>query len=85
MQRRLPLDAPGTLHHIMVRGIEERQIFETDRDREDIMDQLRDVSIWFGVRVKGTGWGDKRYYGKKNIMETGLPRTKDNKNIDEIK
>ena len=38
----------GTLHHIMVRGIERRRIFETDRDREDIKDQLGNASIRYG-------------------------------------
>ena len=37
------MDAPGTLHHIMVRGIERRRIFESDRDREDFLDRLGKV------------------------------------------
>ena len=40
MPRGPRLDAPGTLHHVMVRGIERRRIFETDRDREDFLDRL---------------------------------------------
>ena len=40
MPRGPRLDAPGTLHHIMVRGIERRRIFESDRDREDFLDRL---------------------------------------------
>ena len=59
MPRGPRLDAPGTLHHIMVQGIEKRQIFETDRDREDIMDRLGDASIRSGVCVNGTGLGDR--------------------------
>jgi len=40
MPRGPRLDAPGTLHHIMVRGIERRRIFESYRDREDFLDRL---------------------------------------------
>ncbi len=34
------LDAPGVLHHIMIRGIERRKIFINDRDRGDFLDSL---------------------------------------------
>jgi len=34
------LDAPGVLHHIMIRGIERRKIFMDDKDRENILDRL---------------------------------------------
>jgi len=37
------LDAPGTLHHVMVRGIEKRLIFKNDRDREDFIDRLGQI------------------------------------------
>jgi len=40
MPRGPRLDAPATLHHVMVRGIERRRIFESDRDREDFLDRL---------------------------------------------
>lgn len=40
MPRGPRLDAPGALHHVMVRGIERRRIFESERDREDFLDRL---------------------------------------------
>jgi putative transposase len=40
MPRQARLDAPGVLHHIMIRGIERRKIFINDRDREDFLDRL---------------------------------------------
>ena len=40
MPRLARLDAPGVLHHIMIRGIERRKIFRTDKDREDFIDRL---------------------------------------------
>ena len=40
MPRQARLDAPGTLHHVMVRGIEGTDIFRTDKDREDLLDRF---------------------------------------------
>ena len=34
MSRTARLDTPGLLHHIMIRGIERRKIFNDDKDRE---------------------------------------------------
>jgi len=40
MPRQARLDAPGTLHHVMVRGIERTTIFRDDRDRADFVARL---------------------------------------------
>jgi len=40
MPRQARLDAPGALHHVMVRGIERRSIFRTDIDRADFVARL---------------------------------------------
>ncbi len=40
MPRQARLDAPGVLHHIMIRGIERRKIFRNDRDREDFLERI---------------------------------------------
>ncbi|MBI4537624.1 MAG: transposase [candidate division NC10 bacterium] len=40
MPRGRRLDAPGVLHHIMIRGIERRTIFRDDTDREDFLARL---------------------------------------------
>ena len=40
MPRLARLDAPGVLHHIMIRGIERRKIFRDNKDREDFLDPL---------------------------------------------
>lgn len=40
MPRQARLDFPGTLHHVMIRGIERRNIFRTNRDRKDFIDRL---------------------------------------------
>jgi putative transposase len=40
MPRLARLDAPGVLHHIMIRGIERRKIFRNDGDRKDFLNRL---------------------------------------------
>ena len=40
MSRQPRLDAPGALHHVMVRGIEGMDIFRTDQDLTDFLARL---------------------------------------------
>ena len=40
MPRQARLDAPGTLHHVMIRGIEGREIFDDDQDREEFLSRI---------------------------------------------
>jgi len=40
MPRQARLDAPGVLHHVMVRGIERRAIFRDDADRAEFVARL---------------------------------------------
>lgn len=40
MPRLVCLDAPGILHHIMIRGIERRKIFRDAKDRENFLERL---------------------------------------------
>lgn len=42
------LDAPGTLHHVMIRGIEKGPIAKDDKDRADFVSRL-------GSNAKKTG------------------------------
>ena len=51
MPRQARLDSPGTLHHVMVRGIEGIPIFRGNPDRQSFIQRLRDVSIETGTRV----------------------------------
>jgi len=49
MPRTARLDAPGVLHHIMIRGIERRKIFMDDNDRDDFLSRLEKL-----IPVTGT-------------------------------
>jgi putative transposase len=40
MPRLARLDAPGVVHHVMIRGIERRKIFLGHKDREDFLERL---------------------------------------------
>ncbi len=40
MVRQARLDAPGTLHHVMIRGIERSPIFKDDQDRQDFISRM---------------------------------------------
>ena len=40
MPRKARIDAPGALHHIIVRGIERRKIFYDDEDRDNFLERL---------------------------------------------
>ena len=43
MPRLARLEAPGVLHHIMIRGIEGREIFLNNKDRKDFLDRLSNL------------------------------------------
>ena len=40
MLRIARLDTPDLLHHVMIRGIERRKIFNDDKDRENFIERL---------------------------------------------
>jgi len=54
MPRKARIDAPDTLHHIIVRSIERRKLFKEDTDRINFLDWLskvlsetgRNIYIW---------------------------------------
>ena len=51
MPRQPRLDAPGVLHHVMVRGIERRAIFRDDTDRADFLGRLAALVSATGLSV----------------------------------
>ena len=40
MPRKAGLDAPGTLHNVIIRGIERRPIVDDEKDRENFVSRL---------------------------------------------
>ena len=51
MPRQPRLDAPETLHHVMVRGLERRVIFRDDVDRTDFVARLAALAEEGALRV----------------------------------
>ncbi|MFH1984600.1 MAG: transposase [Pseudomonadota bacterium] len=51
MPRKARLDAPGTLHHVIIRGIEKRDIVKGDKDRGDFVGRLGELSVKTGNAV----------------------------------
>ncbi len=45
MPRQARLDVPGTLHHIIVRGIERRKIVDDDKDRKNFVDRMGKLAL----------------------------------------
>ena len=44
MPRQARLDVPGTLHHVIVRGIERKSIVNDDKDRYDFVSRMGGLS-----------------------------------------
>ena len=44
MPRKARLDAPGTLHHVMMRGTEGKSIFREDKDHQNFLSRLAQIS-----------------------------------------
>jgi putative transposase len=55
LPRQARLDAAGTLHHVIVRGIEKRQIVDDDKDRADFVNRLGEIASVTGTIIYA--WG----------------------------
>jgi len=51
MPRQARLDAPGTLHHVMIRGTEGAAIFREEKDRQNFLSRLAQISQDTGARI----------------------------------
>ena len=54
MPRRARLDAPGTLHHVMVRGIDRRRIVNDVADRKNFVKRMGELAA--GTKTTIYGW-----------------------------
>jgi len=51
MPRQARLDTPGTLHHVIVRGIEKRRIVDDQKDRENFIYRLGELASDTGTSI----------------------------------
>jgi len=49
MPRGTRLDSPGTLHHVIIRGIEKKEIVPDDEDRESFVSRMGMVTMKTGT------------------------------------
>ena len=68
MPRRARLDAPGTLHHVMIRGIEGKGIFRDTQDPKDVVTRLGDLSKQTGTRGKMVDGVGPRYVHEYTVL-----------------
>jgi hypothetical protein len=62
MPRAARLDSPGTLHHVIIRGIEKRQIVDDYKDREIFIEKLGRLSILIPTLSEWESQNDEEAY-----------------------
>ena len=67
------LDAPGTLHHVMLRGIERGNIVYEDEDREDFLARMGDHAQATGTGVYAWALMDNHAHILLRSGTEGLP------------
>ena len=45
------LDVPGTLHHVIIRGIERRQIMDDQKDRSGFVVRMGELALKTGTTI----------------------------------
>ena len=55
MPRKARIDAPGALHHIVIRGIERKPIFKDSQDYQNFIERLSDILSEFSAPGKRKG------------------------------
>jgi hypothetical protein len=51
MPRQARLDAPGTLHHVIIRGIEQKEIVKDDHDRQNFVYRMGTIALETGTLI----------------------------------
>jgi len=74
MPRQARLDAPGTLHHVMIRGIERANIFRDNKDREQFLSRVGEIGTATGTRIVAWALMDNHVHLLLFSGSSGLPR-----------
>ncbi len=74
MARQARLDAPGTLHHVMIRGIEKANIFRDDKDREHFLSRVGEIAKATGTRILAWVLMDNHVHLLLFSGSSGLPK-----------
>ncbi len=74
MPRQARLDAPGTLHHVMMRGIDRADIFLDDKDREHFLSRVAEIVAATETRILAWALMDNHVHMLLFSGSSGLPR-----------
>ena len=74
MPRQARLDAPGTLHHVMIRGIERANIFRDDKDREHFLSRVGEIAKATGTQILAWVLMDNHVHLLLFSSSSGLPK-----------
>jgi len=79
MPRQPRLDSPGTLHHVIVRGIERRSIVDDDRDRGEFVSRMSEAASDTETKIHARALAGYRYGDARTppCSKDSWPRTKD--------
>ncbi|MBN2108631.1 MAG: transposase, partial [Deltaproteobacteria bacterium] len=73
MPRGARLDAPGTLHHVMIRGIEKGRIVKNDDDRRDFVSRMGSLAKETGTAVYAWALMSNHAHLLLRSGRTGMP------------
>ncbi|WDN90513.1 hypothetical protein BuS5_03484 [Desulfosarcina sp. BuS5] len=73
MPRGARLDAPGTLHHVIVRGIDRRKIVDDDNDRENFVSRMGAIAIDTNTAIYAWALMTNHAHILLRSGKTGLP------------
>ena len=73
MLRQARLDVPGTLHHVIARGIERKAIFEGESDYKDFLRRLEAAVVWGGAQVYAWALIPNHFHLLVRTGEAALP------------
>lgn len=73
MPRKARLDSPGTLHHVIIRGIEGNRIVEDDKDRKNFIDRLEGLVVDLNTSVYAWALMPNHAHMLLRSGQSGLP------------
>ncbi len=78
------LDAPGTLHHIIIGGIEQRKIVDDRKDRENFVERLGRAALETKTSIYAWALMPNHFHGIIVIGRAGSRRAEKNHGLSEI-
>ena len=71
MPQQARLDAPGTLHHVIIQGIERRkiQVVSDDRDRQDFVSRMGNIALEIATSIYA--WTLMTNHWQKHFLKIG--------------